>query len=281
MKRAVFPLGLVAILFSLSGGACAGIKLPPNADKSCVIVEMKTTEGTMLLQLSNETPQHRDNFVKLVDDGYYKGLAFHRVIKGFMIQGGDPDTRDFKPGKQYGTGGPNYTVPAEIKPELFHKKGALAAARQGDQVNPEKRSSGSQFYIVQGEVIPADQIAQFAQQMDQRMKMQYAQKAVNDFYRANPERFDGLDEQQGRALIDSIVQQVLPTAPSYTLTPEKQQAYTTVGGTPHLDNEYTVFGEVIAGLEVIDAIGAVETDQADCPKKAVLIEDIRVVNRPK
>jgi peptidyl-prolyl cis-trans isomerase B (cyclophilin B) len=160
------------------------------------IVLLKTTMGNMKIKLYNETPLHRDNFIKLVNEKFYDGLLFHRVIRGFMIQGGDPNSRNAPAGKQLGTGGPGYTIPAEILPQFKHKKGALAAARMGDQVNPKKESSGSQFYIVH-----------------------------ND------------------------------------------------NGTPHLDGAYTVFGEVIEGMDVIDKIASVKTDAADRP-----VDDVKIIS---
>lgn len=193
-------------------------------------VKISTSYGDMIVLLYNDTPIHRDNFLKLTKEGFYNDLLFHRVIPNFMIQGGDPDSRDAVPGKALGVGGPGYTLEAELNTGHFHKKGALAAARQGDQVNPEKRSSGSQFYIAQGQPVNETMLNNLA--MQKSMKM-----ATGDF----------------------------------TFTPEQIQAYTTVGGTPHLDGDYTVFGEVIEGLEVIDKIGAVAGDPRNRP-----VEDIRM-----
>lgn len=198
--------------------------IAPAADQREVIVKISTSYGDMLVKLYNETPKHRDNFIKLVKEGYYNGQLFHRVIADFMIQGGDPDSRNAKPGAALGTGGPGYTIPAEFRPELFHKKGALAAARQGDQVNPTKASSGSQFYIVDGKPVPESELNSIAQQM------------------------------------------------GIVFTPEQISVYTTVGGTPFLDQNYTVFGEVISGMDVIDKIAAVQTDQRNRPLKDITMQ---------
>jgi cyclophilin family peptidyl-prolyl cis-trans isomerase len=184
-----------------------------ESNKESKMVIIKTDHGDMKVRLYDETPLHRDNFLKLAEEGFYDGLLFHRVIQGFMIQGGDPDSRAANPQAQYGVGGPGYTIPAEIKPGLIHKKGVLAAARMGDQVNPKRESSGSQFYLVQGQVYTENQL----------------------------------------------------TGSGMKFTPEQLQAYTTVGGTPHLDGQYTVFGEVIEGIEVIDKIAAVQTRPGDRP----------------
>lgn len=190
---------------------------PPN---KC-LVEIETDYGTMLVELFDSTPKHQENFVKLVEQHYFDSLMFHRVINGFMIQGGDPDSRRARPGQALGSGGPNYTVQAEFADTLIHLKGMLAAARQGDQVNPQKRSSGSQFYIVHG-------------------------RPVND------QMLDQLESQKGKRYSTA-----------------QRQDYLKYGGAPFLDWEYTVFGRVIKGLEVIDEIAAVQTDPRDRPTKDV------------
>jgi peptidyl-prolyl cis-trans isomerase B (cyclophilin B) len=192
-------------------------KIAIEAPKEC-LVELETEYGNMLILLNNATPQHRDNFLKLAEQGFYDGLLFHRVINGFMVQGGDPTSREAGEGQNLGAGDPGYTVPAEFVDTLAHLKGALAAARTGDGMNPQKRSSGSQFYIVQG-------------------------KAVNDAM------LDRIEGQKG-----------------FRYTKEQRAAYAQLGGTPFLDRDYTVFGRVIRGLEVIDKIAAVETARGDRPK---------------
>jgi peptidyl-prolyl cis-trans isomerase B (cyclophilin B) len=171
----------------------------------------------MVVKLYNETPIHRDNMIKLINEGFYKDQLFHRVIKDFMIQGGDPQSEGADPGVRLGNGGPGYTLPAEFNKNLFHKKGALAAARQGDQVNPEKESSGSQFYLVQGRVFTDEELEALKQR--------------------------GMGE----------------------VTEEAAEIYKRVGGTPHLDGSYTVFGEIVEGLDVLDRIAAVPTDRFNRP----------------
>ena len=190
-------------------------------DTTQYYVNISTSFGDMVVKLYNETPKHRDNFIKLVKDGYFNDLLIQKVKKGFMIKGGDPASKNAGPNVQLGAGGPGYTIPAEFNRNFIHKKGALSAARQGDQVNPTKASSGSQFYIVQGKVTDAAQL-----------------------------------EQMGRQ-----------TGNSYT--PEQTAIYSSIGGTPFLDNQYTVFGEVIKGLEVIDKIAAVKTAYGDRPQQDV------------
>jgi peptidyl-prolyl cis-trans isomerase B (cyclophilin B) len=186
-------------------------------------VKLSTKYGDMVILLYDETPKHRDNFIKLANEGYYDGTLFHRVIKDFMIQGGDPDSKNATPDQRLGVGGPGYTIEAEFIPEFYHKKGALAAARQGDQMNPERRSSGSQFYIVQGKKYTAAELNNMAQRS-------------GAFY-----------------------------------TPEQIEVYQTLGGTPFLDTQYTVFGEVIEGMDVIDKIAAVKTGAQNRP-----VEDLEM-----
>lgn len=240
-------------------------------------VALETTAGTIIVTLFDETPVHRDNFLKLVREGYYDGLLFHRVIKDFMIQTGDPDSKNAPKGAMLGSGDPDYQLDAEfVYPRHFHKRGALAAARQGDQVNPEKKSSGSQFYIVTGKTYNDAQL----DHMDrQRAMMQ--QKAIFD--RLVAEQRDtimamrrardqaGLQTLQEK-LIERTEAEAATLAPD-TLTPRQREAYRTEGGTPHLDGAYTVFGEVISGMDVVDRIQKAETDTNDRP-----VDDIRITS---
>ena len=205
---------ILAVLI-LAGLTCSAQK---QQEKETVVV-IKTSMGTIKAKLYNDTPQHRDNFLKLIDEGWYNGSPFHRVINQFMIQGGQNKDGRLDPG---------YKVPAEIKDNHFHKKGALCAARQGDQVNPQKASSGSQFYIVQGKV--------------------YDERTLDMF-----------ESRMGKVF-----------------SARQRQAYQTVGGTPHLDGDYTVFGEVTEGLDIVDKIAAVKTGRGDVPVEAVTILSITV-----
>lgn len=195
--------------------------------------EIRVPQGRMVIRLYDETPAHRDNFRKLVTDGFYNGTTFHRIIEGFMIQGGDPNSRDDDPYND-GQGGPGYTLPAEIVPGLFHKRGVLAAARTGDAVNPERRSSGSQFYIIQGTTFD-----------DQTLKM--------------------LEQQIRMTARDS----------SFAFTDEAHTAYKEVGGAPNLDGQYTVFGEIVEGLDVLDAVAAVPT-----PRQTRQRVSPQIIDRP-
>lgn len=245
-------------------------------------LKIETTAGDIVVKLYNETPQHRDNFIKLAEDGTYEGTLFHRVIKDFMIQAGDPESKNAPKGKMLGAGDVGYTVPAEfVYPKYFHKKGALSAARQGDNVNPQKASSGCQFYIVTGKVYNDSTLLGMEEQMNQRrfnnLFNELASKHAKEIYKmrkANDQ--DGLMDLQ-----DTLIAQVekqLAGQPEFRFTPEQVKAYTTVGGTPHLDGEYTVFGEVLEGMDVVDKIQRVKTDRNDRPEEDVKIVKVEVLN---
>ena len=228
-------------------------------------VRIQTMLGDIVVRLFDETPLHRENFVKLVKEGYYDGTLFHRVIKDFMVQGGDPDSKGAPAGKMLGMGGPGYTIEAEIKDSLFHKRGALAAARQGDQVNPERRSSGSQFYIVWGQVYSEGQLRQFSKQL----RMQRVQDAFNALAAEHRSEIMQMRKERNRAglqeLQDRLVAEAEKRVGSVGLSDEQIQVYSTVGGTPHLDGQYTVFGEVEEGLDVLEMIQGTATGRGDRP----------------
>lgn len=244
-------------------------------------VLMETSMGKVKIKLYNETPKHRDNFIKLVNEGYFNNLLFHRVIKDFMIQGGDPESRNAPAGKQLGSGGPGYTIPAEfVYPKLFHKRGALSAARTGDQMNPQKASSGSQFYIVWGQVYKTADISQLEEQKINQLKNAYFQQLagkqqtkIQQLYQANDQA--GLQKLQNELI--ALMEAHFQANPPQGLSPEQIKAYTSLGGTPHLDNEYTVFGEVVEGLDVVGKIQSVETGTSDRPKTDVVILNMLVI----
>ena len=228
-------------------------------------VKIQTTLGDIVVRLYDETPIHRDNFVKLAKEGYYDGTLFHRVIKDFMIQGGDPDSKGAPAGKMLGVGGPDYTLQAEIVDGLFHKRGALAAARQGDEVNPERRSSGSQFYIVWGQVYNQGQLRQFSKQL----KMQKVQNAFNQLAAQHRDEIMQMRRERNRAglqeLQDKLAVQAEVMVTGDGLTAEQIEVYSTIGGTPHLDGQYTVFGEVEQGLDIVEMIQNAATGRGDRP----------------
>jgi cyclophilin family peptidyl-prolyl cis-trans isomerase len=199
------------------------------------VVEIITSEGNIYIWLYDDTPLHKENFLKLIKDGFYDKTKFHRIIKDFMIQGGDPNTKDISLKDQWGQGGPGYTIDAEIKQEHYHKKGVIAAARMGDQTNPKRSSSGSQFYIVQGT-------------------------------KYNAQSLD-LIEKQIRSSSQNL---------NFRFTDEMRKSYEEIGGAPHLDMQYTVFGEVISGLDIVDKIAMVQTGMSDKPVQDVEM-DINVL----
>ena len=234
-------------------------------------IKIETPKGNIIVRLYDDTPKHRDNMLKLVGESYYDGTLFHRVIKNFMVQGGDPDSKNAPKGKMLGTGGPDYTIEAEIVPEHFHKYGALAAARLGDEVNPNKESSGSQFYIVLGGKYNQSQLKQMEKQMKQNQETQtfndlvtYYKKEIMEM-RKNRDRA-GLQDMQERLMKEA--KEICKQHP-VGFTTEQTEAYTTIGGTPFLDREYTVFGEVEEGMDVVEAIQNVDTDRADRPTEDV------------
>lgn len=218
---------LFTVCFSLLAFSQQDVKLK-NKDRKRD-VELMTTEGTIILRLSDSTPEHRDNFLRLVKSHYYDSLLFHRVIKDFMIQSGDPNSIRAEAHQPLGKGGPVYTIPAEFRPALFHKKGALAAAREGDAKNPERRSSGSQFYIVHGKT--------------------FTDKEMDSIEVAR---------LQGRKI-----------------STERREYYKTIGGTPQLDGNYTVFGEVVSGQEVADKIATLQTSIG--PDTNRPLQDVRIL----
>jgi cyclophilin family peptidyl-prolyl cis-trans isomerase len=246
-------------------------------DKTDYVVTIKTKYGDMTAILYDETPKHKENFIKLTKEKYYDSTLFHRVIQGFMIQGGDPDSKKAQPGQHLGSGGPGYTVPAEMNPKFYHEKGALSAARMGDNVNPKKESSGSQFYVVQGtimnpsegESLKYDQANLMAGlgQMFQSKNYQPMFDSLNALYSSG-------DMQAYQTKLFSLSPRVEKTTGLKIIREVDQQklkTYTTVGGSPHLDGQYTVFGKVIKGLDVIDKIAAVQKDPSDRP-----LEDIKM-----
>lgn len=246
-----------------------------QADSANVRVLVKTTMGDFTVMLYGDTPEHRDNFVKLANEHYYDSLLFHRVIENFMVQAGDPNSKNAPAGKMLGDGDPSYTLPAEIVfPKHYHKRGALAAARTGDQVNPERRSSGSQFYVVTGQVFSGEQMQQMA------IKAAFDQLAEQhmDSIRAMMTRRDqpGLQALQDKLVKEARTMVAEGKGPYST---EMIKTYTTEGGTPHLDGQYSVFGEVIDGMDTIDKIQKAETDRNDRPTQDVRILSMTVLDK--
>lgn len=279
MKKLSLLLLLVTLAF-----ACNKSDEAESVAETDEIAIISTEFGDMYVVLYDETPLHKENFLKLAEEGFYDSTTFHRVIEGFMIQGGDPNSKDEIPFND-GQGGPGYTIDAEFNPDLIHKKGALAAARLGDQQNPERKSSGSQFYIVHGQSVPSlqlDQILGSANNAErQNMIRQYVQAPENMSV------LQALQENQRAGRIDSvqaIIERIEPLATEgfipRTYSEEQRELYNTLGGTPFLDGGYTVFGEVIKGVAIIDSIAVQQTGEADRPMEKIMME-VRVEEMEK
>lgn len=272
---------LVLLLMAATINSCgAGSSQNAKAqDETKVLI--KTNLGDITIKLYNETPQHRDNFIKLVQEHYYDSVLFHRVIRDFMVQAGDPDSKNAEKYAQLGTGGPGYTIPAEfVYPQYFHKRGALSAARQGDQVNPERNSSGSQFYIVTGKKYSKFQLQDLEEQLDK----QQGQTIFNLLCGQNIDKIREIqasgDQDSLMRLQDELVaktEQMLKEQGPFKFTKEQVEAYTSQGGTPFLDNQYTVFGEVIDGMKVVEKIESAGTDTYDRPRKDISIITMEII----
>jgi cyclophilin family peptidyl-prolyl cis-trans isomerase len=271
--RFFFLLIFISMVIT-SGCASSG-----SVEEKEQLVLIETTMGNIKVKLYNQTPEHRDNFIKLVKEGYFDGTLFHRVISDFMIQGGDPKSRNAKPDAFLGNGGPGYTIPAEFDTTLFHKKGALAAAREGDKVNPEKASAGSQFYIVEGKTFTDDELDKVEIQVNNMNKKSAFFKYIEEEKekaKKNNETFD-YSKAQGEAAIKT--EEEFMDKPPFIIPSSHREIYKTQGGTPHLDQNYTVFGEVVEGLDVVDKISAMETDKNDRPVKDVRIIKMKLVRK--
>lgn len=245
-----------------------------------VDVAIKTTMGDIEIRLYGDTPKHRDNFVKLVNEGFYNGTLFHRVINEFMVQAGDPESKDAPKGKMLGGGDPGYTIEAEFDyPNHFHKKGALAAARTGDNVNPEKRSSGSQFYIVTGKTYSEAEL----DRMEQQLQMAQQQGIFQELVKQHQDSIARMRTAGDNTGLQKLQEELIAiTEAKAAENPAKmpdsvRETYKTVGGTPFLDGSYTVFGEVIKGMDVVEKIQKVETDANDRPDDDVKIISMKIL----
>jgi cyclophilin family peptidyl-prolyl cis-trans isomerase len=265
-KRIFIILALILILSE----SCIGQKGKET------IVRFETTYGDITVKLYSETIKHHDNFVKLVNKGFYNGVLFHRVISGFMIQAGDPGSKTVKAAASLGSGDVGYTIPAEfIYPKYYHKRGALSAAREGDNNNPLKASSGCQFYIVEGKLFSDNGLDSIEINNKQKMEDNLFQAIVKskqvEINKYNAER----NQSRLVALRDSIMEVVkvqIEKNTSYKFTAQQRSDYKTIGGTPHLDGAYTVFGEVTEGLDIVTKISNAKTGPHDRP-----LIDIRVI----
>lgn len=245
------------------------------ANDNATLVKIETTMGDITVKLYDETPKHKENFIKLVKEGVYDSTLFHRVIKNFMIQAGDPTSKTASATDTLGSGDVGYTIPAEFNPKFFHKRGVLAAARQGDDVNPNKESSGCQFYIVTGRKFSEAQMINMENQMNEaRLDTVFqalARKHMKEIYKMRKANdMEGLMELQDS--LENQARKEVAKEPALKFTTEQIKAYTTVGGAPHLDGSYTVFGEVVDGMNVVAEIETAKTNRQDRPT-----QDIRIL----
>lgn len=269
---------LICLAFIALTACNAGSKRQTNhhmENEKRTLVKLETTMGNITVALYNETPKHRDNFIKLVKEGVYDSTLFHRVIKQFMIQAGDPDSKNASDTAMLGSGDVGYTIPAEFNPKFFHKKGVLAAARQGDDVNPEKASSGCQFYIVTGRKFTEPQLLgmenKINEQREEALFDSLARQHMKEIYKMRKAGDNaGLLELQDT--LEAQARELADKEEKFRFTPEQIKAYSTIGGAPHLDGSYTIFGEVTEGMEVVDNIEIAKTNRADRP-----IENIRIL----
>ena len=269
---------LICLAFIALTACSAGSKKQTNhhmENEKRTLVKLETTMGNITVALYNETPKHRDNFIKLVKEGVYDSTLFHRVIKQFMIQAGDPDSKNASDTAMLGSGDVGYTIPAEFNPKFFHKKGVLAAARQGDDVNPEKASSGCQFYIVTGRKFTEPQLLgmenKINEQREEALFDSLARQHMKEIYKMRKAGDNaGLLELQDT--LEAQARERADKEEKFRFTPEQIKAYSTVGGAPHLDGSYTVFGEVTEGMEVVENIEIAKTNRADRP-----VENIRIL----
>ena len=269
---------LICLAFIALTACSAGSKKQTNhhmENEKRTLVKLETTMGNITVALYNETPKHRDNFIKLVKEGVYDSTLFHRVIKQFMIQAGDPDSKNASDTAMLGSGDVGYTIPAEFNPKFFHKKGVLAAARQGDDVNPEKASSGCQFYIVTGRKFTEPQLLgmenKINEQHEEALFDSLARQHMKEIYKMRKAGDNaGLLELQDT--LEAQARELADKEEKFRFTPEQIKAYSTVGGAPHLDGSYTVFGEVTEVMEVVENIEIAKTNRADRP-----VENIRIL----
>ncbi len=289
-KKILTSVAIMGVLAVLATAAYAASKAAPGAQQSNNVemtaeinksevpagptLDVATTAGDIKIRLYDDTPLHRDNFLKLAKEGFYDGVLFHRVINDFMVQTGDPESKDAAPGAMLGSGGPGYQIPAEIVyPKHYHKYGALAAARTGDEMNPERKSSGSQFYIVTGKKYLPQQISRMEEMSVQRQLQSYflnLQKENIDTIRQLRLAGDTIGLENLR---QELIRQTEENVKPVTMTEDQVRDYTTIGGTPHLDGQYTVFGEVLEGMDIVEKIQKAETDGRDRP-----VEDIRIIS---
>jgi len=282
MNDKIFHMHRVAMLF-IAFLFLPLVALYPQEKGARVL--LKTEMGDVKVLLYDETPKHRDNYLKLIRKDFYDSLLFHRVIKDFMLQAGDPESKYADSSKRLGQGGPGYTIQAEIQDDLFHKRGVLSAARRGDQVNPERKSSGSQFFIVQGKTYSHSDLDRVEKSINHKTQNQEIHRIMRDpdnkafmnkVRRAEKDN-DTARLQKLNLQFKQMVRERMADKEPFRFSDEQREIYSTIGGAPHLDQQYTVFGEVVEGMEVVDQISSVPTDQNNRPLKDIRILDVIII----
>jgi len=271
---------VVQILLSFLIVSCNANKSETNtvSGEKDTLYRIQTSMGDILISLYDKTPQHKKNFHKLVSQNFYDDVLFHRVIDDFMIQTGDPESVDADSHQMLGSGGPEYTIPSEVNPDYFHKKGAIAAARQGDDINPDRASSSSQFYIVEGKIMTDDMLDKIENQINQQNIQLYYKNLLDSLKNAALEN----DQVPDYSLINPMAKKLATEKYNnnkFVFTQEQRKIYKTQGGTPHLDGGYTVFGEIVEGMDVLEKIAAVETGKANRPIEDIRIEKIEIIEK--
>lgn len=244
-----------------------------------VYVEISTTMGDVTVMLYDDTPLHRDNFIKLCSENFYEGVLFHRIIKEFVVQGGDPSSKAHEPGVLYGNDGGGYSVPAEILPNHFNKRGALIDAKEGDDVNPERVSAGTQFCFVQGKVWDDKGLDSMETRINQIRRNWLYYKIRKDLKEKFPEYASPDKEEDLHIEASVLLEDTLAKLPAVTIPAEQREVYKTIGGTPHLDGSVTIFGEVVEGFDIVEKMSLVETDKNDRPLKDVIVLKTKVFQK--
>lgn len=244
-----------------------------------VYVEISTTMGDVTVMLYDDTPLHRDNFIKLCSENFYEGVLFHRIIKEFVVQGGDPSSKAHEPGVLYGNDGGGYSVPAEILPNHFNKRGALIDAKEGDDVNPERVSAGTQFCFVQGKVWDDKGLDSMGTRINQIRRNWLYYKIRKDLKEKFPEYASPNKEEDLHIEASVLLEDTLAKLPAVTIPTEQREVYKTIGGTPHLDGSVTIFGEVVEGFDIVEKMSLVETDKNDRPLKDVIVLKTKVFQK--
>lgn len=272
MKKIATLLSAACLFLS----ACGNRELDPEKP---VFVEISTTMGDVTVQLYDDTPLHRDNFIRLCRENAYEGILFHRIIRDFVVQGGDPESKNHEPGVLYGDGDGGYTVPAEIVPSHFNKRGALIDAKESDDVNPERASAGTQFCFVQGKVWDDEELDALETRINQIRRNWLYYRFRDRLKKQRPELADPANEAELHLEASVMLEDTLAILPPATIPAEHREIYKTIGGVPHLDGSVTVFGEVVEGFDIVERMSLVETDRNDRPLRDVVIRGTKVYQK--